>query len=94
MLKEALREYAGQPTVATEMLIPRLVFMHVRLSMYEAAIIDRPYDVEIAGHYVPMLGKFRSSLEALQKLAGQPKVIDLNSYLTSKSKKESNGSSS
>lgn len=87
-LKAALREYAGHPTTATEMLIPHLVFMHIRLSMFEAATIDDPVESKLADHFLPMVGRFKNSLETLQKLAGQPKTVNLDDYIAATYEKD------
>jgi hypothetical protein len=83
VLRNTLREYVGVSTPATELLIQRIVFKSIRLSMYECAALNDGPGMKPADHYIPLSNSLRLDLQALAQMAGKPKAPDLNDYLKS-----------
>lgn len=80
LLKSELRAYVGQSNAATELLISRITYKVIKLSLYEAACLQNPENRE-APHYLPMANSLRLDLQALAGMAGQAKPPDLEDYL-------------
>jgi len=80
-IKDALREYKGEPTIVSEMLIHRIVFKAVRLTLHEISVLKDPSIVE-SDAYLPMANSLRLDLQALEKMADSgKKAPDLDEYL-------------
>ena len=79
-IKKALREWVGEGTAGTELLIQRIAYKVVRLSMYEASRYDDP-DLDEAAIYLPMSNSLRLDLAALSSMAGRGRPPDLQEYL-------------
>jgi len=89
-LKRELQEYVGQPTIATEMLIQRIIYKHLRLSAYENSFIENPKHEEKM-HYLPMSNSLRLDLQTLQEMCKQKKQPpDLQGYLNKFKESNSN----
>jgi hypothetical protein len=67
-LQEQLREYVGNANIVSELLIQRISYKAVRLSMYEVSMIQDPNPVD-ARHYLPFANSLRMDLQALEKIA-------------------------
>lgn len=81
ILKE-LREYVGEGTVATELLLHRIAYKCVKLSMYEATKID-DMTAEESPAYIPLANSLRLDIQQLEKMVGSgSKAPDLQSYLS------------
>ena len=77
---DRLRDYVGVNNAVTDMLIQRILYKSLRLSMYETSkIFDDQF--KEADHYLPMANSLRLDLTALAGMAGKPKAPDLNDYL-------------
>lgn len=81
VLRNSLREYVGVSTPATELLIQRIVFKSIRLSMYECAALNDGPGAKPADHYIPLSNSLRLDLQALAQMAGKPQPPDLDDYL-------------
>ena len=79
-LKHGLQDYVGESTIASELLIQRIIYKHIRLSAYENAFIEHPKNEE-KQHYLPMANSLRLDLIALQQLAGESEPPNLKSYI-------------
>ena len=75
-LKSHLRDFVGEATPATEILIQRIAYKTVRLGLYEVAFLSSPGTKE-KDHYLPMSNSLRLDLQALQMLSAKPKSPDL-----------------
>lgn len=82
-LQKQLREYVGQTTTASELLIHRVVYKTIKLSLYESFSLENIEHKE-ADHYLPMANSLRLDLVALASMAGKPKAPDLNEYINAK----------
>jgi hypothetical protein len=90
-LKKELQAYIGEPTVATEMLLQRIIYKHLRLSAYENAFIENPENEE-KQHYIPLANSLRLDLQTLKDIAGQKKQPpNLAGYLKQLKEGNSNG---
>jgi hypothetical protein len=80
-LKLALREYVGNsPSIVTDLIISRIVYKCIKLSLYETQCLQDPQNIE-AQHYLPMANSLRLDLESLAKQAGEAKPLSLDDYL-------------
>lgn len=80
-IKDALREYKGESSIVSEMLIDRIVYKAIRLCLYEVNVLKDPNMVE-SDAYLPMANSLRLDLQALEKMVGTgKKAPDLNEYL-------------
>jgi len=79
-LKKELRDFVGNPTPATELLIHRIIYKTVKLSLYESTSLQDPKNEE-AAHYLPMSNSLRLDLVALAGMVGKSKPPDLGKYL-------------
>jgi hypothetical protein len=79
-LKKELRLFVGDTSTASELLIHRIVYKTIKLSLYETTSLMNPQNSE-AGHYLPMANSLRLDLQALAGMAGQKKAPDLQGYL-------------
>lgn|GEM_PF-6712934 len=75
-LKAGLRDYVGNPTPASELLIHRIVYKTIKLSLYEASSLTMLTNEESA-HYLPMSNSLRLDLRELAELAKKQPVGDL-----------------
>lgn len=82
-IKKHLREYIGNNTVVTEILISQICYKTVRLSMYTHACLKDARQME-SQYYMPMANSLRSDLQALAGLVGESRPPDLNDYLNMK----------
>lgn len=77
---DRLRDFVCVNNAVTDMLIQRILYKSLRLSMYETSkIFDDQF--QEADHYLPMANSLRLDLAALAGMAGKPKAPDLNDYL-------------
>jgi len=72
-LGNQLREFVGEPTPVSELLISRIVYKGIKLAIYEAHCLENLENKE-ADHYLPMANSFRLDLQALAQLAGKSKA--------------------
>ena len=80
-LRRELREYVGEPSIGSEILIQRIIFKVIKLAQYEMVSLVNAYTDE-AQHYLPMANSLRLDIQALQKMAGnKSKTPDLSRYL-------------
>ncbi len=79
-LRNQLRNFVGESTTGSELLIARIVYKSIRLGLYEAAKFADLEGGE-ADHYLPMSNSLRLDLVALATMAGKPKVPDLDEYI-------------
>ena len=72
ILRTALREFVGveQATPVTELLIHRITYKSIRLSMYEASNIGNPEAHEVK-HYISLSNSLRLDLAALAAMTGK-----------------------
>jgi hypothetical protein len=90
-LKRELNVYVGQPTVATEILINRIIYKHLRLSAYENAFVENPKPEE-KQHYIPLSNSLRLDLQTLKEMVAQKKQPpDLQGYIKQLKEGKSNG---
>ena len=54
-LKNGLQEYVGETTIASEMLIQRIIYKHIRLSAYENSFIECEWVMRAVLRYVRAL---------------------------------------
>lgn len=82
-LKHALREYAGpSPSIAVELIISRITYKCIKLSLYETACLQDPQNIE-AQHYLPMANSLRLDLESLAKQVGEVnKLPSLDEFIS------------
>lgn len=73
-LQEQLREYVGNANIISELLIQRIAYKAVRLSMYEVSMIQDPNPVD-ARHYLPFANSLRMDLQTLEKIAETAKSV-------------------
>jgi len=67
VLGRYLREYIGQSTAASEVLINRIVFKAVKLSIYESHCFSQPLK-DLDPFYLPMTNSLRQDLIALGQM--------------------------
>lgn len=81
-LKAELRDFVGGSTTASELLISRICYKTIKLSLYEASSLTSLANEESA-HYLPMSNSLRLDLQALADLAKkQPsKVPSLDDWM-------------
>jgi len=80
--RRELREYVGVSTPASELLIQRIVYKHLRLSYYEAHSLAEGTQGD-DGHYLNMANSLRLDLQTLKNLAGKHEAPSLKDYLDS-----------
>lgn len=78
-LRERLREYVEEATPATEILIERILYKSIRISLYEANRLNNP--AKESDHYLPMSNSLRLDLQVLSQLAGRVKSPSLDEIL-------------
>jgi len=79
-LQERLRDFVGVSNAVTDLLIHRILYKSLRLSMYETSkILDDPF--QEADHYLPMSNSLRLDLTALASMAGKKRPPSLDDYL-------------
>jgi len=79
-LRDVLREYVGESTPVTELLVQRICYKSLRLGLYEASQLVNLEEAEV-DHYLPMANSLRHDLALLATMAGKPKAPNLNEYL-------------
>ena len=79
-LKKELRDYIGEPTPGSELLIQRITYKAIKLSLYEVSCLT-DLKPEESDHYLPMANSLRLDLAALGHMAGQARAPDLRDYL-------------
>ena len=88
-LRSALQEFVPEPTPFTDILIQRIIYKHVRLTLYETRMLcsDDPGDLaNEVQHYSQISNGLRTDLQTLANLAGKPKdeTPDLAQYVNKK----------
>lgn len=79
---EALREFVGDTTVIHEILLHRITYKTIRLSLYEAAKMEENGMAKEADHYLPMANSLRLDIAQLEKMVGNGrKLPDLDEYV-------------
>jgi hypothetical protein len=79
-LRRELRDFVGEGTIATELLINQISYKVLKLTLYQAASLKSLKNEE-APHFLPMANSLRLDLVALAGMAGQKKAPDLQGYL-------------
>lgn len=72
-LKDQLRNFVGEPTPISELLIQRITYKSIKLSLYESYALSELSNSE-ANVYLPMANSLRLDLQALAQLAGKSKA--------------------
>ena len=80
-LKHHLREFVGEGTVVSELLISRIVFKSLKLFLFETSDIENPI-ADLPPAYLSMSNSLRRDLVALSQVAGKKTTApDLMEYL-------------
>jgi hypothetical protein len=80
-LKQHLREFVGEGTVVSELLISRIVFKSLKLFLFESSDIENPI-ADLPPAYLSMSNSLRRDLVALSQIAGRKTTTpDLMTYL-------------
>jgi len=85
-LQEQLREYVGNGNIVSELLIQRIAYKAVRLSMYEISMVEDPAPVD-ARHYLAFANSLRMDLQALEKIAETAQNVPTIDEILAKAKK-------
>ena len=75
-----LRQFVGESTVITELLLSRIVFKALKLYLFESEELGKPLS-EMLPVYLSMSNSLRRDLAELNRLASAPKEQDLMDYL-------------
>jgi hypothetical protein len=75
-----LRQFVGESTVITELLLSRIVFKALKLYLFESEELNKPLDDHIAV-YLSMSNSLRRDLAELDRMASAPKEKELMAYL-------------
>lgn len=75
-----LREYTGEETIITELLISRIVFKSIKLHLFESTSFAEPIQ-DLPKEYLSMSNSLRRDLAALARYAEQPETPNLDDYL-------------
>ena len=75
-----LRQFVGESTVITELLLSRICFKTLKLYLYEAEQLNKPLDNQISV-YLSISNSLRRDLAELARMAAAPKDADLMDYL-------------
>jgi hypothetical protein len=78
-----LRQFVGESTVVTELLLSRIVFKALKLYIFESEELNKPLDNNIAV-YLSISNSLRRDLAELDRFAAAPKEADLMDYLKEK----------
>jgi len=70
VLRDQFRDFVGKPTTVSEVLIHRIIYKVIKLSLYERAQLQNLENIE-AQHYLPMSNSLRLDLQALAQIAGK-----------------------
>jgi hypothetical protein len=79
-IRNDLRGFVGESNAAAEILISRISYKVLKLTLYELTSLQNLKNDELP-HYLPLSNSCRLDLIALAQLAGKPKPMDLNAYL-------------
>jgi hypothetical protein len=80
-LKQHLREFVGEGTVVSELLISRIVFKSLKLYLFECSSMESPI-ADLPPAYLSMSNSLRRDLVALSQIAGKKTTTpDLMEYL-------------
>jgi hypothetical protein len=83
-LKQHLREFVGEGTVVSELLISRIVFKSLKLFLFECADMENPI-TNLPHVYLQMSNSLRRDLVALSQVVGSKTTTpDLMEYLKEK----------
>lgn len=84
-LKNEMRAFVNDPSPSTELLIQRITYKAIRLTLYEHRMLTDPQASENeAVAYIPMANSFRADLKTLSELAGkkaEEETPDLKKYI-------------
>ena len=75
-----LRQFVGESTVITELLLSRIVFKALKLYLFESEELGKPLS-EMLPVYLSMSNSLRRDLAELNRFAAAPKEQDLMGYL-------------
>ena len=81
-LTSHLRQFVGESTVITELLLSRIVFKALKLYLFESEELSKPLS-EMLPVYLSMSNSLRRDLAELSRMASAPKEQDLMDYLKS-----------
>ena len=80
-LKQHLREFVGEGTVVSELLISRIVFKSLKLFLFESSDMEKPI-ADLPPAYLSMSNSLRRDLVALSQITGKKtSTPDLMEYL-------------
>ena len=82
-IRDDLRKYVGETSAVSEILISRISYKALKLSLYELSSLQNLENQE-AHYYLPMANSLRLDLQALEVLTGRPQPPDLESYINAK----------
>jgi hypothetical protein len=77
-IKQALRDWIGEGNVGAELILQRIAYKALRLSLYEASRFEDP-DQSEAAHYLPMSNSLRLDIQAvlnMRESQGKPASYD------------------
>lgn len=79
-LMNHLRQFVGESTVITELLLSRITFKALKLYLYESEKLNKPLDDQISV-YLSVSNSLRRDLAELGRFAAAPKEQDLANHL-------------